>query len=90
MKRIIIALDPETLDVSVLREAVLKIKPHSIPEARKRLGLSQEDLAKWSGCTRVYVSMIERGVANDISLKIARRIARALHCTVDQLFPEES
>lgn len=44
---------------------------------RKRLALSQEDLAEQAGLHRTYVSGIERGVRNP-SISIVARLAKAL------------
>jgi len=45
---------------------------------RKRVGLSQEELANLAGLHRTYVGSVERGERN-ISLKNVERLARALN-----------
>ena len=49
----------------------------AVREARKRRGLSQEQLAFDCGLHRTYISSVERGERN-ISLVNIHRIARAL------------
>ncbi|MDY7013375.1 MAG: helix-turn-helix transcriptional regulator [Cyanobacteriota bacterium] len=54
---------------------------------RKRLGLSQDDLADKAGFHRTYVGAVERGERN-ISLLNILHLADALHVTVKELFDE--
>ncbi|MBE9010690.1 helix-turn-helix transcriptional regulator [Pseudanabaenaceae cyanobacterium LEGE 13415] len=55
---------------------------------RKRLGLSQDDLAARSDLHRTYIGGVERGERN-ISLLNILRLADALHVTAKQLFEED-
>jgi transcriptional regulator with XRE-family HTH domain len=55
---------------------------------RKRLGLSQEDLADKANLHRTYVGAIERGERN-ISLINILRLADALHVAAKELFDED-
>lgn len=87
-----IALEPGvTLIVTAARveRSRTPVAPRSIAEARKELKMSQEDLAEAAGCSRVYVSQIERGATHNVSLDIARRLARALGGTLDEFFSEQ-
>src|SRR3979409_242689 len=52
---------------------------------RKRLGISQEELAGRAGLHRTYVSDIERGARNP-SLESIDKLARALKISVAKLF----
>lgn len=54
---------------------------------RKRLGLSQDDLADKAGLHRTYVGAVERGERNITLLNILH-LADALHVTVKELFDE--
>ncbi|WP_077621523.1 helix-turn-helix transcriptional regulator [Sediminibacillus massiliensis] len=61
-------------------------KPRSaLVDARKKLGLSQEDLASKVGISRGYLSNVEAGKFGP-SLKIASRIAKVLNKSVEDLF----
>lgn len=55
--------------------------------ARNEVGLSQEQLAEAVGCSQQFVSMIEAGQRNP-GLKMARKIADAVHAPVERLFPD--
>ena len=52
---------------------------------RKRLGISQEELAERADLHRTYVSDVERGARN-LSLESITRMAHALHIPVADLF----
>jgi transcriptional regulator with XRE-family HTH domain len=54
-------------------------------ERRKELGLSQQEVADAAGISRNYVSMIERGIATNVSFNIASRLAGALEMNVQEL-----
>lgn len=54
---------------------------------RKRLGLSQNDLADKAELHRTYIGAVERGERN-ISLLNIIRLADALEITVQELFDE--
>jgi len=56
---------------------------------RKRLGISQEELAGRAGLHRTYVADIERGARN-LSLANIEKLARALGTTIPDLFSSES
>lgn len=60
----------------------------AIKEARKRAGLSQEELAKKTGITQAFLSEIETQTKCP-SLGTAIKLARALGCTVDELIGED-
>ena len=51
---------------------------------RRKLGISQEELADRSGLHRTYIGAIERGERN-ISLATLELIAKGLNVTPDQL-----
>jgi CheY-like chemotaxis protein len=56
---------------------------------RKRLGVSQEELAGRAGLHRTYVCDIERGARN-VSLESIEKLARALEITTATLFSYEA
>lgn len=59
----------------------------SLRQIRRQRGLTQEQLGAAVGCTGTFVSQIERGVC-DPSVALLRRIAKALHTSVDTLLAE--
>jgi CheY-like chemotaxis protein/predicted XRE-type DNA-binding protein len=60
----------------------------SVKSWRKRLGISQEELAERAELHRTYVSDVERGARN-LSLESITRMAHALNIPVAELFPAE-
>ncbi|MDM7911641.1 MAG: helix-turn-helix transcriptional regulator [Methanotrichaceae archaeon] len=56
-----------------------------IKELRARHDLTQEELARMVGVRRETILFLEKGKYNP-SLKLAFKIARALHATVDEVF----
>ncbi|MCA9997807.1 MAG: helix-turn-helix transcriptional regulator [Anaerolineales bacterium] len=54
-------------------------------QQRKKLGLSQETLAEQASVSRNYISLIERGEAHNVSLKIVNQLAAALAVTPAEL-----
>ena len=56
-----------------------------VREARRELGLSQEDLAHRAELDRTYIGGVERGERN-ISLDNIHRLAEALELSVRDLF----
>ena len=57
----------------------------AVKEARKRLGMSQDQLAKKSHVSQVLISRIENGTLKDTTLERAMAIAEALSCDVREL-----
>lgn len=55
---------------------------------RRERNLSQEQLAKISGVSRNYISMIERGEAGNVSTDIISKLAMGLGSTVKELTGE--
>lgn len=60
-------------------------KRTKLVEARKKLNLSQYELAHRVNIDRAYLTNIENGKGNP-SLKVASRIAKELNMSVDDLF----
>src|SRR5688572_9478124 len=52
---------------------------------RQERGLSQTELAEQTGISRNYVSLIERGEATNISMKVINLLADALETTSSEL-----
>lgn len=52
---------------------------------RSKLGMSQKDLADASGIPQATVSRIEREIIQQPRLEVLRKLAEALHVTVDYL-----
>jgi CheY-like chemotaxis protein len=57
----------------------------AVRSRRKRLGISQEELAGRAGLHRTYVAVIERGARN-LSLANIEKLARALETSIPTLF----
>ncbi len=60
-----------------------------IRERRKALGLSEEKLGKMLGYTHRTISMLELGQLPDPRVSVALRLAKALKCSVEDLFEVE-
>lgn len=60
-----------------------------ITELRRRLDLSQEDLARRTGVSRQTINALERG-RYEPRLALAFRLADALSCSLDELFPRDA
>jgi len=56
-----------------------------IAERRRQLGWSQVDLALRLGVASTRISEFESGLKTDCNLSTARRLARALGCSIDYL-----
>lgn len=56
-----------------------------VREERRKLGLSQEQLAAAAGLHRTYIGMIERAEKN-LTLENIARIAKALGLPIRELF----
>lgn len=52
---------------------------------RKQLGWSQTDLARKIGIAPSRISEFENGIKTDCNLSTAKRLARALGCSIDYL-----
>jgi transcriptional regulator with XRE-family HTH domain len=57
---------------------------NKVRKERKRLGLSQEELASRAGMHRTYIGMVERAEKN-ITLKNIEKIAMALQVSIKDL-----
>lgn len=67
-------------DIQILREFGLRIQ-----QERKKLGMSQEELAFRAGMHRTYIGMIERAERN-ITLSNIKKLADALQLNIKDLF----
>ncbi|MGZ8188987.1 MAG: helix-turn-helix domain-containing protein [Methylosarcina sp.] len=56
---------------------------------RTALELTQEDLFNRSGVTQSMISKMEKGRAENVSVDVLRKLAKALNCLVVDLLPEE-
>ncbi|MGZ5075288.1 MAG: helix-turn-helix domain-containing protein [Methylobacter sp.] len=56
----------------------------------KRLDLSliQKELELRSGVTQSMISKIENGSAENVSIEVLRKLAKALNCSLVDLLPE--
>ena len=68
-----------------MKPPVLVSFGQNVQEARKRMGLSQEQLAERAQVHRTYIGMIERAEKN-ITLCNIEKIAHALNLSIRELF----
>jgi len=59
-----------------------------IQRRRKEMGLSQEEFARQANLSRNYVSLIERGEAQNVSVRIISQIAVVLGTTPSELIDQ--
>lgn len=59
-----------------------------IKRRRLELGLIQKELESRSGVTQSMISKVEGGSAENVSIDVLRRLAKALNCTLVDLLPE--
>ena len=64
------------------------MKQKSMKAIRRGLGLRQLDLALKAGIGISTVSLIERGYVCRVSPELRAKIAKALRCEVEDVFPE--
>lgn len=57
-----------------------------VSDRRKALGLTQAELADRSGISRVYVSLIETNGAQNLTIRMAKRLAGGLGVQWPDLF----
>lgn len=57
-----------------------------IKEVREKVGMTQEELSKASGVSRVTIVGLEDGTERTTTTKTLVKIAKALGVTVDQIF----
>ena len=62
----------------VMHDMLFKETPELLKKHRERHGFTQEQMAEHLGISRNYVSMIERGVADNMTLKIYEKIINYL------------
>lgn len=58
---------------------------YNLRKIRELRGLTQNELAKKSGISRVTISRIESGTQEDLMVGNLNRIAQALNCQVSEL-----
>lgn len=66
----------------------MRNKMNAISRLRKKQGLSQVQLAKILNVTQGAVSQWEMGLSNPKS-EILPELAKALNCTIDELFKKD-
>ncbi len=59
-----------------------------VKRKRATLNLTQRDLEENSGVTQSMISKVEGGNADNVSIEILRKLAKALNCSVIDLLPE--
>jgi transcriptional regulator with XRE-family HTH domain len=56
--------------------------------ARRKKGWRQIDLSEAAGVSLTLVWILETSRGTNVSMTVKEKIARALDCQVDQIFPE--
>jgi transcriptional regulator with XRE-family HTH domain len=59
-----------------------------VKKVRKQKGLTQDELSELAGVRQAEISLIENDQKPQLTLVVAKRIAKALGCTVDYLWPD--
>lgn len=59
---------------------------YRIKEVREQLGMTQEELEKKSGVSRVTISGLENGTTRNTTTGTLLKLATALETTVDRIF----
>ncbi len=59
-----------------------------VKRKRADLGMTQKDLEANSKVTQSMISKVEGGSADNVSIEILRKLAKALKCPVIDLLPE--
>lgn len=71
------------------REVWMQVKNNTkLRRRRKDKHFSQTQLAALVGCTQQYISLLESGVDDDCSEKIAERICKYLDVDLEDFFEE--
>lgn len=60
--------------------------PNKLKEIRKSKGITQEDLSKLSGISRQTIITIENGKDVNVSVETLKKISKALHCKITDIF----
>jgi transcriptional regulator with XRE-family HTH domain len=58
---------------------------HRVRKRREIRGLTQHELAAITGIAQTLISRIERGVNTNPGAEVLKRLAIALHCSIDYL-----
>jgi transcriptional regulator with XRE-family HTH domain len=58
---------------------------HKVKDLRTKAKMTQAQLAKRAGVTQAFISQLETGAAESLTLTTLRRIAKALQLTVAEL-----
>lgn len=62
---------------------------YRIAQVRIEKGMTQDELAKKSGVSRTIISLLETGKTNVTTTSTLLKIARALDCSVSEIFFEQ-
>ena len=63
---------------------------YKIKEYRQKIGMSQAQLARDSGVSRVTIWYLENNKAQTTTTQTLLKIAKAMNTTIDQIFFDES
>lgn len=59
-----------------------------IKAARKKIGMTQEQLGEKTGLTKDYIGALERGKMKNPSLKTMKKLSEALDILIEDFFNE--
>jgi transcriptional regulator with XRE-family HTH domain len=59
-----------------------------IREMREKQGLRQIDLAKRADVSLTWLWVLENSLSQRVSREVKERVARALNCSYEEVFPE--
>lgn len=71
-----------------MKEYLMKISG-LIKTKRLSIELTQKELEDRSGVTQSMISKIEGGSAENVSIDVLRKLAKALNCALIDLLPED-
>ncbi len=60
-----------------------------VKRKRLELGLTQQELEDRSGVTQSMISKLEKGSAENVSVDVLRKLAKALNCILIDLLPDD-
>ena len=63
---------------------------YKIKELREKMSMTQEELAKKIGISRVTISLLENNATKEVMISTLKALAHALDTTVADLFFEDS
>lgn len=75
--------------IAIIINVNSEVKMSRIKQMREKLGLRQLDLAKRADVSLTWLWALENSFSSRVSREIKERVAKALGCPYDELFPGE-